>query len=81
MLQAFKELKSYLGSPPLLAKLKPRKELFLYLAVSPVALAAVLVKKEAKIQRPIYYISRVLRDTKTRYTKLEKLTYALLIAI
>ena len=39
-----------------------------------------LVKEEAKIQRSIYYISRVLRDIKIRYTKLEKLTYALLIA-
>ena len=48
--------------------------------ISPVALAAVLVKEEAKIQRSIYYISRVLRDTEIRYTKLEKLTYALLIA-
>ena len=43
------------------------------------ALAAVLVKEEAKIQRPIYYVSRALRDAETRYTKLEKLTYALLI--
>ena len=71
---------SYLSSPPLLAKPEPGEELFLYLAVSPMALVIVLVKEEAKIQRSIYYISRVLRDAKTRYTKLEKLTYALLIA-
>ena len=44
------------------------------------ALAAVLIKEEAKVQRPIYYISRALRDAEIRYTKLEKLTYALLIA-
>ena len=44
------------------------------------ALAAVLVKEEAKVQRSIYYVSHALRDVKTRYTKLEKLTYALLIA-
>ena len=44
------------------------------------ALAAVLVKEEAKVQRPIYYVSRALRDAEIRYTKLEKLTYALLIA-
>ena len=55
--QAFEELKDYLSSPSLLAKPEPRKELFLYLAVSLVALAAVLVKEEAKIQRSIYYIS------------------------
>ena len=47
--QAFKKLRSYLGSPPLLAKPESEEELFLYLAVSPVALAAVLVKEEAKI--------------------------------
>ena len=78
--QAFEELKNYLGSSPLLIKLESGEELFLYLAVSPVALAVVLIKEEAKIQRSIYYISRVLRDTETRYTKLKKLTYALLIA-
>ena len=78
--QAFEELKSYLSSPPLLAKPEPGEELFLYLAVSPTALAAVLVKEEMKVQRPVYYISRALRDAETRYTKLEKLTYALLIA-
>ena len=52
----------------------------MYLAVSPMALAAVLVKEEAKVQRPVYYVSRALRDAEIRYTKLEKLTYALLIA-
>ena len=44
------------------------------------ALAAVLIKEEAKVQRPIYYVSRALRDAEIRYTKLEKLIYALLIA-
>ena len=77
--QAFEELRSYLGSPPLLAKSEPGEELFLYLVVSPMALVVVFVKEEAKIQRLIYYVSRALRDAKTRYTKLEKLTYALLI--
>ena len=55
--QAFEELKNYLDSSPLLAKPEPGEELFLYLTVSPVALAAVLIKEEAKIQRSIYYIS------------------------
>ena len=45
------------------------------------ALTVVLIKEEAKTQRLVYYISRVLRDAETRYTKLEKLTYALLIAV
>ena len=54
----FKELRNYLGSPRLLAKPEHGEELFLYLAVSPMALADVLVKEEMKVQRPIYYISR-----------------------
>ena len=48
--QTFKELKNYLDSPSLLAKPECGKELFLYLAVSPVAFAAILVKEEVKIQ-------------------------------
>ncbi|KAG1362038.1 putative mitochondrial protein [Cocos nucifera] len=48
--QAFEELKNYLGTPPLLAKPEPGEELFLYLAVSSVALTAVLVREEAKTQ-------------------------------
>ena len=52
-----------------------------YLTVSPMALAAILVKEEAKVQWPINYVSRALRDAETRYTKLEKLTYILLIAV
>ena len=73
-------MKNYLSLPPLLAKLEPRG-LFLYLAVSPVAIGVVLVKEEAKVQKPIYYISRVLRNVEIRYSKLEKLTYALLITV
>ena len=78
--QTFAELKNYLGIPLLLAKPESKEELFLYLAVSPMALAAVLVREEAKMQRSIYYVSRVLRDVETRYSRLEKLIYYLLIA-
>ena len=72
-------MKNYLSSPPFLAKPELGEKLFLYLIISPVVIEAILIRKEAKIQKPIYYISRVLMDAETRYTKLEKLTYALLI--
>jgi hypothetical protein len=32
------------------------------------------------VQRPVYYISEVIHDTKTRYLKVHKLHYAVLIA-
>ena len=43
--QAFKDLKAYLSSPPLLSPSKPGEELFLYLAVSLTAISAVLIRE------------------------------------
>ena len=54
-------------------------ELILYLFVSPTAVSAVLVKEENKVQRPIYYVSKVLLGAKTRYLKIEKIAYAFII--
>ena len=41
--KAFKELKVYLGSPPLLSPSKPSKELALYLVVSPTVVSFTLI--------------------------------------
>ena len=73
-------LKKYLGSPPLLNKPESKEVLYLYLVVSPSVISFILVRQEVKVQKPIYYISRVLHDTKTRYTKFEKVAYALVIS-
>ncbi|XP_038974505.1 uncharacterized protein LOC120105822 [Phoenix dactylifera] len=75
--QAFEELRRLLASPPLLTKPQQGELLYLYLAVSPVAVSSVLLREENKLQRPVYYTSRVLRDAETRYFKLEKTTFAL----
>ena len=47
--------------------------------------AALVVEREEevhtlKVQRPIYYISEVLSDSKTCYPQIQKLLYAILIA-
>ena len=55
--QAFEELEAYLSSPPLLSPSQPGEELFLYLAVSPTAVSAALVREEEKVQNPVYYVS------------------------
>ena len=75
--QAFKDLKAYLSSPPLLSPSQPGEELFLYLAVSPVAVSAALVKEEDKVQNHVYYASQSLRGAKERYPPMEKLTFTL----
>ena len=55
--QAFEDLKAHLASPPLLSPSKLGEELFLYLAVAPVAVNAALVREEDKVQKPMYYTS------------------------
>ena len=75
--QAFEDLKSYLSSPPLLSPSKLREELFLYLAVSSAAISVALVRKEDRVQKPIYYTSRALRGAEERYPPMEKLAFAL----
>ena len=52
--QAFEDLKAYLSSPPLLSPSKPGEELFLYLAVSPTAINAALVREEDRVRKLVY---------------------------
>ena len=77
---ALQELKAYLTTPPLLFKPLLGEVLLLYLAVSEHAVRAVLVREEESKQLPIYYISKALLDAKTRYSHLEKLALALIVA-
>ena len=56
------------------------EELFLYLAVSPVAVSAALIREEERIQKPVYYANRALRGAEERYPPMEKLAFALVTA-
>ena len=77
---AFKELKKFLASPPLLAKPEVEEELFLYLVTSPEIVSFVLIRKYDKgTQKAIYYTSKILHDMKVRYSKSEKIIFALII--
>ncbi|XP_074376769.1 uncharacterized protein LOC141718283 [Apium graveolens] len=77
---AFLKIKKQLGNPPMLAKPEDGEILILYLAVSEYSVSAVLVKEEASHQWPVYYVSKRLWDAETRYTNMEKLVYALILA-
>ena len=55
--RAFKDLKTYFLSPPLLSPSQPREELFLYLAVFLEAVSVALVREEDRVQKPVYYTS------------------------
>ena len=58
----------------------PEEDLFIYLAVSEVAVSAALFREENKKQRPVFYVSRMLLDAKTRYSAVEKMMLALVNA-
>ena len=77
---AFQELKHYLSNPPLLSPSKEGEDLFLYLAVSRTVVSAALIREENKIQHPMYYISQAFQGTEARYLRIEKITFALIVA-
>ena len=78
--KAFQELKTYLSTPPLLVKPVDAEPLILYLAVSPHTVSAVLLKDLEGDHHPVYYVSKSLLDPETRYSHLEKLILALVMA-
>ncbi|XP_016185798.1 uncharacterized protein LOC107627482 [Arachis ipaensis] len=78
--EAFNHFKEILAAPPVLGKPKAGEPLYLYLAITEGALAAVLVREEGKAQQPIYFVSRALQGAELRYSKLEKLALALLVS-
>ncbi|XP_057756174.1 uncharacterized protein LOC130975385 [Arachis stenosperma] len=76
--EAFQHFKEILAAPPVLGKPKDGKPLYLYLAITSEALAAVLVREDGRAQQPVYFISRALQGAELRYSKLEKLALTLL---
>jgi hypothetical protein len=68
--EVFESLKAYLTSLPILTPLKKHEDMMLYIAAtSMVVSTAIVVEREEekcvyKVQRPIYYISEVLSDSK-----------------
>ena len=78
--QAFKELKKYLMTPPLLSPSKQGEELYLYIAVSPTAISSALLREEDGQQLPVYYTSRALRGAEEKYPPMGKLAFILVRA-
>ena len=62
--KAFQDLKVYLTTAPLLSPSIQGEELYLYLAVSPHAISSALIRKEGKVQKPVYYTSQALRGAR-----------------
>nr|KYP57503.1 Retrotransposable element Tf2 [Cajanus cajan] len=54
---SFQIFKERLGTPPVLAKLTPGREVILYLAVSGEAISAGMIQEHDGQQQPVYFIS------------------------
>ena len=84
--QAFDELKKFLTNPPVLVQPMPEEPLLLYIAeTSHVVSTAIIVERQEerhiqKVQRPVYFVSKVLGESKIRYPQVLKILYAMLIS-
>jgi hypothetical protein len=83
--KAFDELKQYLIDLTTLTPPSLGAPLLLYVAASHSAVSAALVQEkqdgQVKIQAPVYFVSEVLILSKKNYTELEKVLYAVLMAL
>ena len=65
---AFHDLKKMLGSAPILASPMPKEPMLLYIAATNRVVSAVIVVERDegsdKVQRPVYYLSEVLSQSK-----------------
>ena len=54
--------------------------MYLYATASQTTVSATIVREEGNVQQPIYFVSRILIDAKTRYSLIEKTTYVVVVA-
>jgi hypothetical protein len=82
---AFQQLKEFLTTPPILTAPEDGEMLLLYIvATTHVVSTALVIERDEpghvyKVQRPVYFISEVLGESKLHYPQVQKLPYAILI--
>jgi ribonuclease HI len=83
--EALDKLKATLARAPILTPPQDGEPLYLYVAATTRVVSAVIVVEHTEeghallVQRPMYYISEVLSETKARYLQIQKLLYAVVL--
>jgi len=82
--EASQAFKKYLKHIPILIPRKDGETMLLYVAATPIVVSTVLVveRQEEKSvkQHPMYFVSKVLHDDRSRYPNIQKLLYAILMS-
>src|SRR5206468_8186299 len=79
------ELRKFVTNHHVLVPPMPEEPLLLYLAATPhvVSTAIVIERQEEghiqKVQRPVYFVSKVLSESKIRYPQVQEILYVVLI--
>jgi hypothetical protein len=79
--QALAQLKDFLSRPPVLTAPRKKDQLLPYLATTThVVSTAIVVERQEdghayRVQRPVYFVSEVLPESKARYQPVQKLLY------
>ena len=69
-----------MSNPPLLNPSKEGEDMFLYLAISTTAVSATLIREEQRVQHPVYYVSQAFQGAEAKYPRMEKITFAMIVA-
>jgi hypothetical protein len=84
--EALEKLKATLTHVPILTPPQDSEPLYLYVTATTQVVSAVIVVECTEeghalpVQRPVYYISEVLSETKAQYPQIPKLLYAVVLA-
>jgi hypothetical protein len=73
----FKEIKEYLARPPVLVPPQQDRPFYIYLSVGDTSIALVMVQVYDSMEKVVFYLSRRMLDTETRYHEIEKLCLCL----
>jgi hypothetical protein len=83
---ALKDLKRVLSTAPVLAAPEDQEPMLLYMAATNRVISIVIMVEckeevqEYSVQRPVYYVSEVLTESKQRYPHYQKLAYGVFLA-